>query len=32
MISEDENMVSEKTVARNGNDIYLVHLSYGNVR
>jgi hypothetical protein len=27
MISEDENMVSTKTVTRNGNDIYLVHLS-----
>jgi len=32
MISEDESMVSTKTVTRNGNDIYLVHLSYGNVR
>jgi hypothetical protein len=27
MISEDENMVSKKTVARNGNDIWFISLT-----
>jgi len=32
MISEDENMVLKKTFTKNGNGVYLVHLSYGSVR